>query len=77
MKLIALLAGCLIAAPLNAYQQVGDTFKLSAAEVTQCAEEGGCIVATEKQIAEAMYEFGKAAFTAGLQQGQATCGSRT
>jgi hypothetical protein len=77
MKAVAFLAGCLIAAPLSAYQQTGDTIKLTAEEVTMCETEGGCFVVTQQKVMEAMHELGSDAYKAGKAEGQSTCANRT
>jgi len=77
MKLIAFLAGCLIASPLCAYEQEGDTIKLEPSEVVQCLTEGGCFVVTQKQLTEAMYQLGQEAFAAGKAEAQSVCRNRT
>jgi len=77
MKLVAFFAGCLIAAPLSAYQQTGELIKLSADEVAQCEVEGGCFVVTAKQMMDVMMELGADAFKAGKAEAQSTCANRT
>jgi hypothetical protein len=77
MKFAAFLAGCLIAAPLAAYQQTGQLIKLSAEEEAQCAAEGGCFVVTQKQMMDVMMELAADAYKGGKAEGQSTCASRT
>jgi hypothetical protein len=77
MKFAAFLAGCLIAAPLSAYQQTGELIKLSADEVVQCAAEGGCVVVTQKQLMDVMMELASDAYKGGKAEGQSTCANRT
>ena len=55
MKLAALLAGCLIAAPLCAVEQVGLTITLTQEDDEECDAGGGCFLvpraALEREIA--------------------------
>ena len=77
MKLIGFLAGCLIASPLCAYEQVGNFIKLSSEEVAQCEGEGGCFVVTQKQVMDMMLQLGQEAFAAGKAEAQSVCRNRT
>lgn len=54
MKLVAFLSGCLIAAPLCAYEREGAVITLTPDEVKACEEGGGCVVRTIRVIERAI-----------------------
>ena len=64
MKLVALLAGCLISAPLCALEQVGNVVTLSDDEMSQCDSGGGCTVAPKELIREMI----RGAYITGLHE---------
>lgn len=51
-----LLAGCVVVAPVLAFEVRGNAFVLSEAEVLRCNREGGCSVMTQKQAFDALAE---------------------
>jgi hypothetical protein len=65
MKLIAFLAGCLIAAPLCALEKVGPVITLDAEEEATCEMNGGCLVVPRAKLEEAVQAYAARAYAAG------------
>jgi hypothetical protein len=73
MKAIAFLAGCLIASPLCALEQVGPIITLDAEELGACESGGGCIVAPKAKLEAAVEAYAARAYAAG----KASCRNST
>lgn len=68
MKLALLLAGALIPGPIPAIEQIGDTIKLTAAEMVRCAVAGPCLVIPQGDLEADLAKWMKRAFDAGRSE---------
>jgi hypothetical protein len=73
MRLIAFLAGRLIASPLCAVEKDGLVLTLTEEENRNCEDDGPCLVIPMGVLERAVGEMRMEAFTAG----RATCANRT
>ena len=65
MKLALILSIALIPGPMLALEQVGDTLRLTPAEMARCASAGPCLVIPQGDLEATLAHYLKRAFDAG------------